>query len=185
MTPAPKGKRISAALLDGVFLSPITIAAVWGAYQFRLYTLYAYVPTLLIGIYYGIFLLVKYEATPGKLIMKIQVKKTNGEKVGYKDAILRAIVMQIFSILFTVATIMLWSQVTDAEFKAMTFLDKATYLTENMPSWNNIVKILHNIWLYGSMAALFIHRESRVFHDFVADTIVVEKEEETIAEVFA
>lgn len=82
----------------------------------------------------------------------------------------------LLSIIASIGFILIWVQLSDSEFAELTTTTRAAFARNNTPQWLNMTKLLQNLWMLGSIGAFFATVNSRALHDFVAGTIVVEKE---------
>src|SRR5690349_20176618 len=92
-------RRFGAYWLDIIVLLPLTAFVMWGNELSRLFSPYFFIPGLLIGLWFHIYLVKRYGGTPGKLLVNIKITKLDGSGVGYKEAMLR------YSVLFTMSVL--------------------------------------------------------------------------------
>src|SRR3954463_227313 len=83
------GPRLASLLLDLVIMLPLMVLSFWGSAQFRLFQVYYFVPGILLGLFYSVYLVRRFGGTPGKLIVGIRIRKLDGEPVGYREAVFR------------------------------------------------------------------------------------------------
>src|SRR5262245_38342808 len=121
--------RLGALLLDLLIILPLTALYFWGDAHYRLFNLYCLVPSTLFGLFYGVFLVRRFGGTPGKLITGIRIRKINGDPVGYREAFLRYFPEFILGLLIAVALLIPKVNMSDAEYEALSFMDRAKRLT--------------------------------------------------------
>lgn len=165
--------RLGALLLDSLILLPLTALALWGGEEYRLFHVYYLVPGALFGLFYGVYLVQRFGGTPGKLILGIRIRKVNGDPVGYREALLRYLPEFILGMLMSVALCLSTLNMTDAEYHALSFIQRAERLIDLAPPWYKPAQIVHNIWIWGELIVLLTNRKRRALHDFIAGTVVV------------
>ncbi len=165
--------RAGAILLDGIICLPLGLLAFWGYSNYRLFSLYYLIPGILFALFYQVYLVRRFGGTPGKLKMGLRVRRTDGEPVSYSDAFLRHLPALIIGQLGSLAMIAAVSQITDAKYDSLSFMEQATMKAKLVPSWYSPLSIIANIWLVGSVICLLTNRRKQTLHDFLADTVVV------------
>ena len=168
-------KRFGAYWLDVIVLIPLIALSMWGNEQSRLFSIYYFLPGLIIGILFHVYLVKRYGGTPGKLILKIKIAKLDGSDVGYKEAMLRYSILFIFTITISLAPLIVTMGMTDSEYFAMDWKARAVYFSENGSGWNNIATILMNIWVWSEFIVMLTNKRRRAIHDFMAGTVVIHK----------
>jgi len=105
---ASKQKRMSAFIIDEILLSFITMLVLWdkinaaGTYEEILNALQPYVLyTLIIKVIYHTFFVMQYDASPGKILMKIRIiELTNLSSPSFLSALNRAVMRVVSELLF-------------------------------------------------------------------------------------
>jgi uncharacterized RDD family membrane protein YckC len=165
--------RLASLLLDVIILSPISVLTYWGYDNFRLFKLYYFLPGLLLGLFYCIYLVRRYGGTPGKLIMGIRIRKLDGSPVGYKEAILRYFPDAVFGVFLSLALIYSLLHMTDFEYLTLTRAARFKRIAELAPSWYKPLHWLSLAWGWGELIVLLTNSKRRALHDFIAGTVVV------------
>lgn len=165
--------RLAALLLDLVVMSPLIVLSFWGFSQFRLFEVYYFLPGMLFGLFYSVYLVRRFGGTPGKLIVGIRIRKLDGEPVGYREALLRYLPEFILGTLISIALIMPIFHMTDAEYHSLAFMERATRMIELAPSWYKPLQWINAAWVWGEFLVLLTNRKRRALHDFIAGTVVV------------
>jgi uncharacterized RDD family membrane protein YckC len=62
---------------------------------------------------------------------------------------------------------------SDAEYHALSFLERAKRMVELTPPWYHPLQIVQNVWVWGELIVLLTNRKRRALHDFIAGTVVV------------
>jgi uncharacterized RDD family membrane protein YckC len=165
--------RLGALLLDMLIMLPLSALAFWGSERYRLFDLYYLVPGTLLGLFYGVYLVRRFGGTPGKLIVGVRICKITGEAVGYREAVLRCLPELVLGILASIAMLISVFHMSDAEYRALSFMDRAKRMVELAPSWYKPLQIIQNIW--GELIVLLTNRKRRALHDFIAGTVVIRR----------
>ncbi len=169
-------KRFGAYWIDVIIFLPIMVLSTWGGEQSRLFQLYWFVPGLFIGLWFHVYLVKTYGATPGKLLLKIKIVKVDGSDVGYKEAMLRYSVLFVISVVMSAALIPVTLEMTDAYYFSMRWQERALYMVEHAPSWFNVANVFMNIWIWSEFIVMLTNKKRRALHDFIAGTVVINKE---------
>ena len=165
--------RLAALLLDMLIMLPLTLLVFWGSERYRLFLLYCFVPSTLFGLFYGVYLVRRFGGTPGKLIVGVRIRKVGGEPVGSREAILRYLPEFILNMLMSVGFLMSVLHMSDTEYHALSFMERARRMVELAPSWYKPLQIVQNVWVWGELIVLLTNRKRRALHDFIAGTVVV------------
>jgi len=170
-------RRIGAHFLDLIIFSPLFVLSIWGNFHFRLFNIYMFVPEIFISIFYNIYLVKRYGATPGKLLLKIKIAKLDGSSVGYQEAVLRQSVVFILSIIANIAilTASLNLNMTDDQYFALHWMERSHKILENASSWYKYVQIVMGIWVWGEFIVMLTNKRRRAIHDFMAGTVIIKK----------
>jgi uncharacterized RDD family membrane protein YckC len=165
--------RFAAFWLDALILFPLTGLGFWGAQQYRLYPIYSFIPDTLIGLFYSVYLVRRFGGTPGKLIMGLRIRKVTGGPIGYREALLRCAPEFILGILMSIAVLPSLFQLTDAEYHALSFIERSQRLIQLAPGWYRPVQLLLQIWIWSEFIVMLTNAKRRALHDFIAGTVVV------------
>jgi uncharacterized RDD family membrane protein YckC len=165
--------RLGALLLDLLIMLPLTALVLWCSERYRLFNLYYFVPSVLFGLFYGVYLVRRFGGTPGKLIVGVRIRKVNGEAVGYREAFLRELPELILTTLTSIALLIPVLHMSDTEYHALSFMERAKRTVELAPSWYKPLQIVQNVWVWGELIVLLTNRKRRALHDFIAGTVVV------------
>jgi uncharacterized RDD family membrane protein YckC len=166
-------RRFAAFWLDFLVLLPLGAVALWGSQHYRLFSAYYALPGTLVGLFYHVYLVRRFGGTPGKLIMRLRIRKVSGELVGYREALLRYAPEFLLGLLMSVALIPPLLQMTDAEFHALSFMERSKHLVDLAPRWFKSVQILQHVWIWSEFIVLLSNRKRRALHDFIAGTVVI------------
>ena len=169
-------RRFAAFWLDFLIFVPLLVLVFWGSERYRLFSVYYLVPGIVLGLFYSVYLVRRYGGTPGKLLMRLRIRKVSGEPVGYREALLRFAPEFLFGMLVSFAFILSALQMTDAQYHALSYVERSKSLAELAPGWLKPVQILQQVWVWGEFIVLLTNRKRRALHDFIAGTVVIRKE---------
>lgn len=160
-------RRVAAKLIDFIILMPIMAPQWWGMSQpVKVYVpVYALSSTLTMA--YVIWMNGRFGATLGKRVMKLKVLDVSGERIGYKQAFCREIILVAFAILMCV---FLW--LSAANLPAETTYLQMTFAKQLSPALN-ITMTAMMVWIYGDALFLLFNKKKRTVHDFIAETVVI------------
>jgi len=168
-------RRFGAFWIDFIVLLPLMgIAYVFGE-QTRLFQLYWFIPGLAFGLWYHVYLVVRYGGTPGKLFLTIRVAMTDGSPVTTKAAILRYSVLFVLSVLSSLALLLAALRMTDAEYFSLAYMTRAERMVMIAPSWYQVVNVLTHVWIWSEFITMLSNKKRRAIHDFMAGTIVIQE----------
>lgn len=168
--------RLGALLLDFLIVLPVSLLTLYlngldkNAYYFTV------VPSLIFGLWYYIYLVKKYGGTPGKLIAGIAIIRIDGEKIEWKEAILRHIVLFGLSIFGIVLTIISLMHANPVQYESLGWMHKQQYLMALSPVLFAFYTWTSNIWIYSEYIVLLTNKRKRAIHDYIAGTVIVKKE---------
>src|SRR5437899_7752381 len=123
-------RRFGALWLDFIVLLPLTGLTLWGSEHYRLFYPIYFVPGVIFGLFYSVYLVKRYGGTPGKLIMGIRITKVDGIPVTYREAFLRNAPEFILGLLMQVSLIYALFHITDSEYSSLSFHDRYQRLNE-------------------------------------------------------
>jgi uncharacterized RDD family membrane protein YckC len=166
-------RRFAAFWLDALVLLPLTALAFWGSQHYRLYPIYSFIPDTIIGLFYSVYLVRRFGGTPGKLIMRLRIRKVTGEPIGYREALLRCAPEFLLGTLMSIALLSSLYHLTDAEYHALSFLERSQRLISLAPGWYKPVQILLQVWIWSEFIVMLTNAKRRALHDFIAGTVVV------------
>ncbi|MFZ5950794.1 MAG: RDD family protein [Candidatus Rifleibacteriota bacterium] len=169
-------RRFASFWLDALIFLPFAALALWGNEQSRLFQVYWLVPGAMIGLWFNVYLVQKFGGTPGKLLLKIKITRTNGEDVGFKEAMLRFSVTFLLSMALSAAMIIVVTKMSDVEYFSMDWQKRAEYMVDHAPGWYNLVNFAMNIWIWSEFMVMLTNEKRRALHDFMAGTVVINSE---------
>ena len=165
--------RLASLLLDAIIMIPLMALSLWGNAQFRLLGVYYFLPGIVFGLFYSVYLVRRFGGTPGKIIVGIRIRKLDGQPVGYREAFLRYLPDFILGTLMSIAFIIPVFHMTDAEYHSLAFVERTKRMVELAPSWYKPLQWFQTAWVWGELIVLLTNRKRRALHDFIAGTVVV------------
>lgn len=168
-------QRFFAYWMDVVVMLPLTGIAYALGEQSRLFMVYWFIPGLIVGALFHVYLVKRYGGTPGKLLMKTRIAMTDGSAVTTKAALLRYAGLFILSALSGAALITGTLAMSDEMYFSLGYLDRAAKMVELAPKWYYTVSILMQIWIWSEFVTMLMNKKRRAVHDFIAGTVVLRK----------
>jgi uncharacterized RDD family membrane protein YckC len=162
--------RFAAVGIDILIMLPLIAVITWANQRSRLFEIYYFIPRIFIVLFYDVYLVRRFGGTPGKLIMRLRIRKVSGEPVGYREAILRSAPDFLLGLLMSIALLSARLTMTDAEFYALSFAESAVH---HAPRWFKPLRVIQDIWATSEFIVLLTNRKRRALHDFIAGTVVV------------
>jgi uncharacterized RDD family membrane protein YckC len=174
-------RRFGAFWLDFVVLLPLIGIAYYFGEKTRFFQLYWFIPGLLFGLWYHVYLVARYGGTPGKLLLDMRVAMTDGSAVTTNAAALRYSVLLVLSVLSSLALLLAVLKMTDEEYFSLAYLARATRMVELAPPWYQTVNILMQVWIWSEFLTMLFNRKRRAIHDFMAGTVVIKGRQANLA----
>jgi uncharacterized RDD family membrane protein YckC/thiol-disulfide isomerase/thioredoxin/lipoprotein NlpI len=156
-----------------MILLPLSAFSFWGSARYRLFPAYWVIPGTLFALFYGVYLVRRFGGTPGKLIMGLRIRKLDGEPVGYREALLRYCPELFLGLLTSVALLPPLFQMTDAQYHALSFIERSRHIAQLAPWWYKPSHLALQVWFWGELIVLLTNRKRRALHDFIAGTVVI------------
>jgi uncharacterized RDD family membrane protein YckC len=167
-------QRVGAYLIDFLILCPLLPLDYFFGGLSRMYHAYAFVPMELLGVFFYIFLAVRYGGTPGKLMLGLRIANLDGSRVGWKAAALRYAPFWILEVAISVMTIMATLALTDEAYAALGYFERSDAMDEQQPMIM-IVTWLMFAWMFACFVTMVVNDKRRTLHDFIAGTVVLRK----------
>jgi uncharacterized RDD family membrane protein YckC len=138
------------------------------------------VASMLISIWYHMWLPVKFGGTPGFRLLKAKIKKVSGEPITFREGFLRYMILYFFVAVMNAGTLMAYFNVPDLYFLSPS--GNAKLLMEATPTWVFWVMVVMQIWLLAEFVVLFTNKQRRVISDFIAGTVVLQDRDPTVTD---
>jgi uncharacterized RDD family membrane protein YckC len=166
-------RRFGAFWLDFLVLLPLAGLNRWGTDHYRMYWVYDYLPLVLFSLFYNVYLVRRFGGTPGKLIAGLQIKRTDGTAIGYREAILRYLPECLANVAGSLGMVLAATAMTDADYFALPYHDRIKQLSALRPPWTGYATIVASAWVYSEFIVMLTNEKRRALHDFIAGTIVI------------
>ncbi len=177
-------KRLGSLLLDGLIVLPFTGLMLFINNIEYHYYYFTMIPTLIFTYWYFVYLVQLNGGTPGKIIVGIKIVKSDGEKVTLKEALLRHSVSLGFSVLAIIIHIISLQSINtepsnyDVLIHDNSFTGKILNVQSQQPELWRIYTWASNIWIYSELVILLFNKRKRALHDFIGNTVVINKKYE-------
>ena len=112
------------------------------------------------------------------MALKIKVTNPGGYYINLKQAVLRSSVDMGFAVLAVTAKIIAISHANPEEFLSAGWMERIEYILPLYPSRYDLVTIGTNVWVWGEFFVLLLNKRKRAVHDFIAGTVVINREYE-------
>jgi uncharacterized RDD family membrane protein YckC len=166
-------RRIFAYLIDMIVTLPLVGLMVYFSDKTRLFNLYWLVPGTLFGLWFSVYLVVRYGGTPGKVIMKIRIAMLDGSPVTYKAAMLRYSVLFTLSLISSIFFAISALSISDQLYFSLGYTQRSLLFVQMAAPWTSICMTLIQIWTWGEFVSMWTNRRKRAIHDFIASTVVI------------
>lgn len=166
-------RRLGAILADGVFMCPLFAVIYVGLMQSHLFFLYWLLPSILFGLWYNVYLVKKFGATPGQRAFKLQIVMADGSPVTLKAAFVRYLVLFVLLVLYDTGSAIASFRIDGPVSRHMDFAERSELITMLTPAWASIVWNIGQVWLWGELLILLCNEERRALQDYMAGTVVI------------
>jgi uncharacterized RDD family membrane protein YckC len=167
-------KRFLAFVIDFVVLMPLIFVGVYLSGKTQWYFALWLIPSAIIGLWFGVYLVNRYGGTPGKLLLKIRIRMLDGSPITKKAAFLRYSVIFVLStsqsLIFAVAALGIPA---DAYFNP-SFLERSKAILANVGTTYTLLDVALQLWVFGEFVVMLFNERKRAAHDYMAGTIVVD-----------
>jgi uncharacterized RDD family membrane protein YckC len=170
-------KRLSANILDFILIYvPFIIILIFSRDWPPFWYIALRVITPILLVCFNLFCLYKYGGTPGKLILGIKVIRLDGKKLEFHNAFLRYSVEICDSIFQIVIFISIVSNIDFTYIKDLPSKELSIYWKKIYPVWYKPIKHIFALYSLSELIVLLTNKKRRAIHDFIAGTIVINKQ---------
>lgn len=163
--------RFFSRLLDSLIALPLSLLVVfstsYGAFAVGLLAIFVF------GLFTEVYMVRRWGGSPGKLVSGIRIVKVDGEPVGYREAILRALPNLLFGVCSSIALLKAFSVACGPGYTNLPFIQRMAGLEAVAPGWSDPMTFAQNIWTWSELIVLLTNEKKRALHDFLAGTVVV------------
>lgn len=168
-------QRVGAYLIDFLIVSPLAALDYFYGGEIRLLPLYILLPSQIIALFMYVFMVSKYGATPGKMVLGLRIVMLDGSPVTLKATLLRYAPIWSLSMLMALGMIVTILNMPDTSYLSLNYMARSAALSENMPGWVGVVNVLLQVFVWGSVITVLANAKRRAIHDFLAGTVVIRK----------
>ncbi len=165
-------RRVGAYLLDCLIMMPMGLLLFGLMFTTSRAYLYFAIPSVVVSLFYFVFLVKRYGGTPGKRITGMRITMTNGSPVTTKAALLRYapfFLLQTLSLL-----VMIWATSAPVDdYGSLNFVEKMQALQQHAPRANGLLTGLTYLWWIVTGIVLAANARKRALHDLIAGTVVL------------
>jgi uncharacterized RDD family membrane protein YckC len=166
-------QRFGAYWIDVVVLLPLVGVNYLLGERTRLFALYYFVPGLVIGVLFHVWLVRRYGGTPGKRLLGIRIAMVDGSPVTLRAAWLRYCVLFVLSALSAWGIVRASLDMGDAQYHALGRVERARQLVAMAPPWHRAVRVAMTCWIWGEFLTMLFNARRRAVHDYLAGTVVI------------
>jgi len=166
-------RRFGAFWVDAICLLPLAGINYLLSQQFRLSNLYWLLPGLLIGVWFHVYLVVRYGGTPGKLLLKTRITMLDGSAVTSRAALLRHAVTFALTLLTSAALAMAANHMTDEAYFSLGYIARSQALVSYAPAWYKWLALAMQAWILSEFIVMMLNKRRRALQDFMAGTVVI------------
>lgn len=166
-------QRFGAFWIDFAVWIPVMGLVYFLSERIRLFQLYWFVPGLVMGLWFHVYLVMRYGGTPGKLALNMRVAMTDGTSVTAKAALIRYSVLFVLSTLTSLALLPSIVTMTDQEYFSLSYVARSQRFVEMAPPWYQFLEVAMQIWIWSEFVTMLFNKKRRAAHDFMAGTVVL------------
>lgn len=166
-------RRLLAAIIDGFILAPVGITTlVLLSYTHRAF-LFMTLPTLLISLFFYVYLTHRYGGTPGKRILLMRITNLDGSPVALTTAFIRYSPYLLISLISDVSTLIMTRNLAGIGFEEMSLLEKMAAIGRHGPAWGEYFNYVMWAWYLAVIISIVASARKRALHDYIAGTVVL------------
>ena len=168
-------KRLSALLLDGLILSPVAAVNFFINARHPSWMIYSFIPISVIFFVYNVFPVKRYGGTPGKLILKIEIRMNDLTPVTWTAALLRCFLTFVWGMVRSVMELSTNYGQSDDRFTSMSFLEAMKIQSIEASPYVHELQKVSNVCFVADALTFFFNKKHRALHDLIAGTVVIVK----------
>ncbi|MFH0922399.1 MAG: RDD family protein [Fibrobacterota bacterium] len=123
----------------------------------------------------NVWLLKRYGASIGKLIVGLRVLKADLTPIGYREALIRSSVEMTLSIASAFVISLTLLRVNYDYVRLMPYFQASNYILASTPPFYAHVMAVLQLWVWADMGMILFNMKRRAIHDYMAGTMVVLK----------
>ncbi|CAN5343115.1 hypothetical protein BH10PSE17_BH10PSE17_19500 [soil metagenome] len=168
-------RRFGALWIDTLVASPLIAINLFGGNASRQFALYWFVPGLLFGVFYNVWVVRRWGGTVGNLVMSTRITRPDGSRITVANALRRYSIAMLLGALVALALVLASLSVTDEAYFSVGFVQRSQLLVSSTPVWYQPVSLLLQIWIWSEFVTMFFNKRRRAFQDLVGGTVVVHR----------
>lgn len=161
-------------MLDCLILIPFSVFILWVSSHSKTLQLVMLIPHTAMYAAYMIVMNAKYGGSLGKLMVGIRVRRTDGENIHWKEAILRHSIDALLGMSLAMVQVYTLFHITDPSYEGLTWFKKNVYLNRMVPSLYGWINGVYQVWIWGEFLTMLLNQRKRALHDFIAGTVVID-----------
>ncbi|UUZ47526.1 RDD family protein [Massilia sp. B-10] len=165
--------RIAASLIDFLIVLPLVVLEFYLDAHTRWSALYTLLPYELLTLFLYVFMVGKWGASPGKMLMGMRIEMMDGTRATWKASMLRYVVYWVLGLMISAADIVAAFAISDDAYQALSETQQLDALAQHAPWWGNAALIAISIWAFSCLVMLLANKRRRTLYDVQAGTIVV------------
>ena len=166
-------QRVYAAIIDHMVFLALAICIIWLDAQSNNAAYFQIISTGFAYWAYQIYCHGKYGKTIGKHFMDLRVVRTDGERIGWTQAVLRNAVDLALAIPLTFASLLTLSAIADSDYYSMIWWKRTQYIQKHHPDWVSWLGWAALAWGICELIVTLSNTRRRAAHDFIAGTVVI------------
>lgn len=166
------GRRLAANLVDIFVFLPFGIAQVLLTLHSETWTAISIVLSPMLVQAYYIFCHARWGQTLGKRAVGIRVVKVSGERLTWREAILRSLV----DVVLTIFYILSMASILFPNLEAL-WLE---WVIAFSSLWIIKLDIIGQVWFWSELVTMLFNKKKRALHDFIAGTVVIQEQVVTL-----
>ena len=169
-------RRVLGVTIDGLVFCPLLIIQ----FKFGRMSPRLYVASLILlgisGLAYRAYCHGRWGRTVGKYVMGTRVAGIDGSHITWRQAFLRIAVDIAIGIIGWFAIIPAYLQVPLEGYTALELRERYEIVRGFWPAWYPRFMKVQQGWIWSAFALLLLNRKRRTWHDFIAGTVVLQKQ---------
>jgi uncharacterized RDD family membrane protein YckC len=169
--------RLGANIIDALIMIPFGILSMYiFLFGNSFFLILIQITMAIFSAAYVTVLHAKYGATLGKMAVGLSVRKLDLSPIGWDEAIKRSSVDYLFIVFTTLGQIITFLAIPIEELRNATIWDFTRLVSAHQSQIVSLAQSFYSLWFWGEVIALLFNKKKRALHDFIAGTVVVEKD---------
>jgi uncharacterized RDD family membrane protein YckC len=169
-------KRLCAGFADAFIIIPVAFLFGWLEGFDRDLAIAVTIPSSILFAMYNVFFNARFGGTPGKLAVGIRITKLDGSPIDWSEAWKRSAVDLAFAAIVLVVEVWGLSHVDPGRYASLGWIERTQLVYEHAPASYGSIDVLQQVWVWSEVVVLLFNKRRRAIHDFIAGTVVIEKE---------